>query len=152
MKAVLGGQESDILWTTYVPLFVASDRVIALLEGAKITGWGTYPVRLKDRKGRPLQGYVGMTITGREVRRDDSIGVDLEKVTALGIRRVKRGFFFPLETWDGSDMFRDRGYILVTERVKELLVRNKVKNIELVPLAEVDRDLSIPDYPTTPRP
>ena len=54
--------------------------------------------------------------------------------------RYYRGGWFDPETWDGSDIFYSRnwGFPLVVERVRDLFVLAKIKNIDFVRFTEYE--------------
>ncbi len=54
-----------------------------------------------------------------------------------------RGLYFRPETWDAADVFvplpKDCGCTIVTERVREALMRAKITNISFERLTETER-------------
>lgn len=119
-----------------------------------ITGWTTYPVEVYGRRGEPLPGYHGFTVTGGECRRDRSRSQVITKQTVPGGKpfEVYKGLYFFEEDWDRSDIFIVRRYggIVVTEKVYKILKRAKVTNVKLTPLLEVERDVYLDKYDHDP--
>lgn len=146
LRGYMGRQVVDVLWTGRALLFCVSSRVIELLSEHGITGWSTFPVEVYDRQGGPLPGYHGFAITGPVCRRDKSRSQIVAKPPPVPEgegREVYRGLYFDESQWDGSDFFWvDRsGGRVVTERVYRLFKRNKISNVRLVPLPEVEIDV-----------
>ncbi len=143
--AYMGRQPMDILWSSIVHLFCVSERVINLLKHHGATGWGTYPAEVYDRDGRLLPGYHGFSITGPNVKHDESRSEIVQKEIPWRPGKhytVRKGFYFNEADWDGSDFFRSTGFKLVTKRVRDLLNKERIRNVCLTPLPEVE--LSVP--------
>lgn len=144
MRAAMGGQATDFLWSQFPPLLCVSERVVRLLENEEFVGWATYPVEVYDRKGAPLPGYYGLAITGPVLDHDlrRSPLVTLPPIVPRGMPpRVYRGLYFAEEKWDGSDFFLVKaGWKVVTRRVAEAFRRNRITNIRLTPVPEVEMD------------
>ena len=47
------------------------------------------------------------------------------------------GFTFDLEKWDGSDIFYVGGFMVVTDRVKNIFKRSRITNVRLTPILDV---------------
>ncbi len=60
-----GSRLRDVLDTGYPPAYLISDRFRDLLTENNVTGWKTYPIRLYDKKGNLINGYNGLSFTGR---------------------------------------------------------------------------------------
>ncbi len=150
LRAYMGGQATDFLWTGYPPLVCVSSRVVELLTEHEITGWDTYPVEVYGRKGEPLPGYHDFAVTGPECRRDRSRSEILTRQDVPGGKpfQVYKGLYFDESRWDGSDMFlvRPVGGIVVTEKVYRLFKKEKVSNVRLTPLTEVELDVKLDQY------
>ncbi len=150
LRAYMGGQATDFLWSGYPPLVCVSSRVVDLLREHGITGWDTYPVEVYGRKGEPLPGYHGFAVTGPECRRDRSRSQILTRQAVPGGKpfQVYKGLYFDESHWDGSDIFlvRPFGGIVVTEKVYRLFKRAKVSNVRFTPLTEVEIDVSLDEF------
>lgn len=106
-----------------------SDRLKHLLEDYQITGWKTYPILLKDRKGEVIPGYSGFTVTGK--------GGELFLPGNKGwTSRYYEWYYWDSKTWDGSDFFCIGGWVFVTNRVKTLLTQNRIDAIEFIPIED----------------
>ena len=151
LEAFMGGQAADFLWSGHITLVCVSSRVIDLLRNYDCTGWSTYPVEVYDRKGDLLPDYHGFAITGPECKRDKSRSQIIEKpIPGLPERRTKvyKGLYFHEKCWDGSDFFWIH-YLnakIITEKVYRLFKENKVRNIRMIPLPEVERDVLLDRY------
>jgi hypothetical protein len=107
----------DILWLQDVFNFSVSDRIHSILNEADVTGWRSYPLAIEGSDEK----YWGIQITGR----------------AGPPFRPNEGFVqgldFDRSTWDGSDMFLldDTLFTLFSERLRNVLTKNKTSNLEL---------------------
>ncbi|GAP11842.1 hypothetical protein BECAL_03036 [Bellilinea caldifistulae] len=149
LGAYRGGQVTDFLWSGLIPLVCISERVVELLRMNNITGWATYPVEVHGRKGEPLPGYHGFAVTGSECQRDRSRSQILTRQAVPGGEpfQVYRGLYFDEADWDGSDIFLIRNHgIVVTQKVRNLLKKSKVTNVQLIPLVEVEIDVYLDKF------
>ena len=106
-----------------------SDRLRLLLEDNLISGWRSYQILLKDKKGGVIPGYSGFTVTGK--------GGELLLPGNKGwTSRYYEWYYWDCDNWDGSDFFELGGKVFVTERVRNLLKRNKIDAVEFVPIEE----------------
>ena len=119
-----GKRMRDVLDTRYCSLYLISDRFKVILEESGITGWKSYPIALFDKKGNPVNGYNGFSITGRAGKMQKYDQLPLE----CGYSVDADGYYFDVETWDGSDLFNTRGtkHIIASERFIKVLVDNKI--------------------------
>ncbi|MBE7528774.1 MAG: hypothetical protein HS099_03450 [Ardenticatenaceae bacterium] len=144
----MGGQPMDFLWSAMIPIACISERVVELLSAHQLTGWSTYPAEVYDRKGNLLPDYHGFSITGRVGKRDRSrsqvVDVPLYKGSEK-THQVYKGFFFDESSWDGSDFCTVAGtyYMVVTQAVYNVFKRNKVNNVRLIRLTEVEIPVSL---------
>lgn len=144
----MGGRPMDFLWTGFTPLVCISKRVVALLEEHQFTGWSTYPVEVYDRKGQYLPDYFGFAITGKAGERDRSRSEIITRpppAPAGKPYQVYKGLFFNEQEWDGSDFFvlANSYWKIVSQPVWQVFKRNKVNNVRLIRLTEVEIPLSI---------
>lgn len=119
-----GKRMRDILDTRYPPLYLISDRFKNVLEESGITGWKSYPIALFDKKGNPIEGYNGFSVTGRAGKMQKFDQLPLE----CGYSADAYGCYFDTETWDGSDLFNTEGswHIIANERFIKVLMENKI--------------------------
>lgn len=127
----LGTKTFDFLNTGYAGLYHVSKKIIELFKDNAISGWNSIPVRIKGYEG---SDYYILTITGRCSAIDYGKSEPFIKApfTTTGSPiEAKRGLYFDLNSWDGSDVFTPEKsmFTFVTEAVKKLLVKNKVTNI-----------------------
>lgn len=137
-----GSKARDLIGETYATLQFVSEAFINALLEERVTGWGTYPVRLYDKAGLELPGYHGLAVTGRAGPIDHSksrIELDPPAVPTGHPTYVERGIYFDHETWDGSDVFIPEGTraVCVVERVKRALEKRKLTNLHFTPLSEL---------------
>jgi hypothetical protein len=126
---------ADIVWTDNVAVVLISERLAAAFRAASFSGWSAYPVRV-EAEGAKDQ-HVGLTITGRCGPLDYTRGEWVRKDDEPG--RLLRGLFFDERSWDRSDFFLPAGTLnmLVTERVRDCLQREKIKNVRCERLSDV---------------
>ena len=145
LGAYQGGQLADFLWSGLIPVVCISSRVVQSFLSTSITGWRTYPVKVLGRDKEPLGEYYGLSVTGKECKRDYSRGEIITKTPINGSRKsskVHKGLYFDMKEWDGSDMFSiNKHGIVITEKLRNLLVRDKVTNVKLTLLPEVELDV-----------
>lgn len=54
-----GTKRGDLLWTGGLAQKFASQRFVEVLQGLGVTGYITYDLAIVDKKGNPIEGYVG---------------------------------------------------------------------------------------------
>lgn len=104
--------------------FAISEKIKLILEENQITGWTCYPIIIEGIEER----YFGFHVTGKggEVTNRDEDGFV--------------PMFEPVEwnksKWDGSDIFNIEGTAIkvCTQKVKDILEKAKITNIEIKPL------------------
>jgi hypothetical protein len=107
-------------------LNLISERLKSKLESANVTGAEFVPVTIKTRGTRVFTDYYAMLVLGRAKCADRELSIP--KFFAESERFSPMwhdvGYFFPLDSWDGSDIFYFEGSkwtIGVTKRIKEIL-------------------------------
>ena len=130
-----GSRLRDVLDTGYPPAYLISDRFRDLLTENNVTGWKTYPIRLYDKKGNPINGYNGLSFTGEggdfdawPEYNEDIPWYEKDRLTKKGI--------YNINNWDGSDIFMIRGAVLMTERVMKLIKKNKIDAVYFEKLSD----------------
>jgi hypothetical protein len=145
-----GTKVYDLVAIGWAGIYLLSDKVINLLREHQITGWITYSTILYDKKDKEIEGYSLFSVTGRSGPIDWAKSEKFVKdpyVPGGGRADMLRGVYFDLDTWDGSDIFLADGtlYTFVTQKVRDLLVKNKVTNILLERVTEIETiDHTIP--------
>lgn len=146
-KQKSGKKLTDILNTGWVSLFLISEKLKKTLEENFITGWKTYPIILKDRNENMVEGYYGFSVTGISGRRSyaNSPIIEVQYVKDGPIVRLYKGARVDLSKWDGSDFFIPEGSIaiVVTKKVFDLVKVNKISNLSLPNITEVEMDVEI---------
>ena len=145
-KQEYGKKWEDILDTGWVSLFLISDKMKSVLEENALTGWKTFAVKVLDKKDLEIQGYHGLSITGRCGKIDYGKSRIIEKrlVPNGPLGKYYKGLHVGLDKWDGCDFFLPEKYfgIIITSRASEVLKKNKLTNIRLENLTEIE----IPDF------
>ena len=137
-----GSNMYDWIWTELATVILSAE-LVSLMRQSNLTGWAIYPVELRDACEEVLPAYVGLSVVGKTGPLDDSnIPVTSEKSRITG-RPVpqRKGFFFDVSTWDGSDFFSPNNspMIIVTARVRDILVKKKIKNVLFERITEAVR-------------
>jgi predicted aspartyl protease len=143
-----GDKLQDVLDTGWSSLYLISDKMKAVLEENEITGWKTFAVKVFDRKEQEIKGYHGLSITGKcgPVDYNKSTEIIEKQLVPNGpVVRYGKGLYVGLDEWDSSDIFipEKSGWIVVTKRTAEALKKNKLANIKLENLAEIEIDQSM---------
>lgn len=147
----------DFVWTWLSDCLI-TDRVLWLFRQAGLTGFEVRPVvvekvkRLDKRRLEEIPTLWELVVTGKggDARPESGIRV-IHRCEACGLVKYssyQNGILVDEAQWDGSDFFTVNGYpkhILVTERVKDLIVTHRLTNCVLIP-AEALR------WPDMPRP
>ena len=142
LKGYMGGTVHDVLRSGMVCIFCVSRRVVDLLAENRFTGWSTYPVKVYNRNGQPLNDYFGLSVTSWVGRIDFSRSQVVTKARVSGGPPIQFhvGLYFDEGNWDGSDIFRINGSTtIMTRAVRDAFVRAKIGNIEFESLVEVER-------------
>jgi hypothetical protein len=141
-KQVYGKRLDDIIRTGHAVLFLISDKMKTVLEENTLTGWKTFAVKVMDKKSQEIQGYHGLSIMGRCGKIDYSKSEIIEKrlVPNGPLGKYYKGLHVGLDRWDGSDFFLPEEYfgIIITSRVATVLKKNKLTNIRLENLVEIE--------------
>ena len=136
-----GSRLYDVLLST-LPSELLSARCFHVLETARATGWARYPIELRGKNDEPIDGYSGLTVTGRcGPLRYDRSRVETRIGASGKPYKVKIGLYFDEGTWDGSDVFTPEGttFVFVTVKVKQALEEAKITGVDLTALVIFER-------------
>jgi hypothetical protein len=127
-----GSKLVDFTGTTSSLPKVVSRRMVSVLTEAAITGWSTFPLELRDRRGDLMEDFRGLAVLGK----CGPLQLERSRVeTRIGASgkpyKVKIGLFFDTSTWDGSDLFvpAETAHVLVIGKAKRALEEAKISNI-----------------------
>jgi hypothetical protein len=123
----LGSRPYDLLPSTDVKLVLISARAQEAL--LPFSGWTTYPVRVWNRSGMALNGYAGLSITGR-------CGPLL---SARPSPYEYSSLYYDPGTWDGSDLFAPEGtsFVFAVPSVANAMRAYRLTNVRLRIASEV---------------
>lgn len=135
----------DFVWT-WMSECLVTDRVLQLFRQVGLTGFEVRPVVVEGVKRLGKKGLEKiptlweLVVTGRggDARPESGIRI-IYQCEACGLVKYssyKNGILVDEERWDGSDFFTVNGYpkyILVTERVKDLIMAHRLTNCVLIP-------------------
>lgn len=139
----------DFVWTWYSDCIV-TDATLSLFRKAGFTGFEPRPVTVEKikRLSRKHRGEVSipplweLAIQGKGGDAAPESGIyvlyEYEDFGTLqySYSSFRSGIIVDEANWDGSDFFTVNGYpkyILVTERVKELIIEHELTNCALIP-------------------
>jgi hypothetical protein len=140
----------DFIWTSYSEA-VVPDRTLSLFRNAGFTGFEARPVKLERIIGNRKQGAQPaipplweLVITGKggDAAAESKIRL-IDHCEGCGYKEYSsfhNGIVVDETNWDGSDFFTVNGYpkfILVTERVKNLIMSHQLTNCVLIPSHEL---------------
>jgi hypothetical protein len=132
-----GSRWYDLVFAGWPSLFLVSARFRDALKEMK--GFQFYPTLIIDStKKETNDSFVGLAARGRS----GPINHDwyTEKVITAGFLPVRKGLYFDLDSWDGSDLFipENAAFLFVTERVKRIIEQQKLTNVRLERISDLD--------------
>lgn len=141
-KHRFGEKMEDLLDTGWPNLYLISDKLKSVLVENHITGWKTFEVSVLDKKGVEIEGYHGLSVTGRSGPIDYGKSEIIHKQHAQNapISIYYKGVSFDIQKWDHSDIFlHGKSFgIIVTDKVAELMIKHNLKNIDLINISEYE--------------
>lgn len=137
--AMGGRTPSDFVGTTLTTPVLISERTKSVMESEGITGWVSNPCLVVSRDGDDYNYHL-LGITGRSGPMQYDKSEIFVKNLPGGPANYLRGMYFDPETWDGSDLFLAGNSLIkvATDRLKKALDINKVGNVTLDRLTEVE--------------
>ena len=140
----VGKKPYDLVGSGWAIFHLFSSKIINILVENHITGWKIYPCELYGLDGKMIEGYSIFSVTGRCAPIDWTKSEKFIKdpyIIGGGAADMIRGIYFGLDSWDGSDIFTAEGgtaFTFVTQKVRDLLIKNKVTNILLERVTEME--------------
>ncbi|MBO0888289.1 hypothetical protein J2P12_04230 [Candidatus Bathyarchaeota archaeon] len=137
-------QTSDFVWTWNGDCII-TERVLQLFKTSSLTGFEANLIPVKKVKGRrrssedalPKLWELEILGKGGDAHPDSGIRL-LYNCPECGYKRYSSfqdGIIVDPGNWDGSDFFTVTGYpkfIMITEKVKDLVVANKLTNCSML--------------------
>jgi hypothetical protein len=146
-QQVSGKKFTDILNTGWPSFYLISDKFKNLLNEHHFTGWTTYPIIIWDKKGNQIEGYHGFSVTGVSgpISYANSPIIEKRLVPEGPIVKIYKGANIDLNKWDGSDFFVPESTtgIVITKKVAMQLEKNKVTNLNLRNVAEMEMSVKL---------
>ena len=131
----------DMLDTGSGCLYLISDRMRKILEENQLTGWNVFSIKLLE-KNNEIPGYHGFSVLGRcgQIDYSKSEIIYKQMFEWSPLKKHYKGEHFDLDQWDGSDFFVPKGTseTIVTSKVADVLEKNKITNLRLTPLSDVE--------------
>ena len=139
-----GGLPSDFIWTGNAGAVIVHRCIVNLLRDQGFTGWRPYVVSVIDKGGDYHPEYDGLVILGRCGAADLSTSVVVLSQYPAGWYPHLLGYYFPADSWDGSDIFMERpdtcghqtGHTFVTDRLRAAFEAANVQNVRFEPLPD----------------
>ncbi len=108
-------------------MILISQKVKEELEQSGITGAEYVPMFIENKKGMVYDDYYALLISGRSKKPDQKLCEPRFISRGSDTREcwTDMGFFFPMDSWDGSDIFlcvddTVYTYICITEKAKKV--------------------------------
>jgi Protein of unknown function (Gmx_para_CXXCG) len=129
----------DFVWT-YMSECVVTDSVASLLSRERLTGFRLRSASIvttssAQKNTRTVPKVWELEVRGRGGNADPDSGIRLLYVCPecgyTAYSSFQQGIIVDESQWDGTDFFTVNGYrrhIIITERVKDLIIRNKLTN------------------------
>ena len=144
---IMGKMKADYVFSPYY--HIVSSKMLKLLSDNEISGFlgnDINCIEWRDRNGillnQDIPALKELIVTGRCGRLKTKNNIEIPECPKCGaliksLWKKEKGFV--VDEWDSSDMFHFknwRGPIIVTDKVKCLLEKNKMKNIKFQRLDE----------------
>jgi len=137
-----GSKLLDIIDTGMSSLCLISENLKTLLEKERFIGWKPFEAIVIDKNDEKVEGYYGLSITGKSGSIDYNKSEIVEKQLApkAPITRFLKGLYIDMEKWDGSDFFTTEGSLSIycTKRVVDVLKKHKITNVEFENILEIE--------------
>ena len=144
-KQAYGKKLTDILDTGWPSLLLISSRMKGILESHNLTGWKTFPLKLYDKNEVEVSGYYGFSVTGKcaSINYGKSEIIEKRLVPTGPICKFYKGISIDVDKWDKSDFFAPEGSfsLFVTQKAAEILKKNKITNLRLEAVTEIEIDV-----------
>ena len=134
---------SEFLWSWEPGTVFVTKEVVKALQKAKITGCLFYPVEIVNTKVDVPEVFE-LVVTGKAGPAAEQSNISIvNKCKACGrteYSKITNGIYIDPVSWDGSDICNIKEYptyILVSEKVKNILEANNFKNYILTPADKV---------------
>ena len=144
----MGSRVFDLIETGWTSLFLLSERIFSAFEEHNISGWKKFPAKVHDKSGNLMDGFSLLSVVGKAGIIDNALSEVIWKdpPTPNGNPyQVRKGMYFDLNTWDGSDIFVLQGSlaIIVSQKVKDILEAINSTNVNLTPICEIESDILV---------
>lgn len=148
MGSAVPGQ---VIWTTFAHPLIVHERIVELFTTHGFRGWRSCPAEVCTKNGDWSSDYHVLGISGRCGPVDlNQSSIRLCEYPGGWIPHFQ-GHYFVADSWDGSDLFMHRadhtGKVtlnrFITEPVKKVLSRAKVRNLRIQSLPDVSVDVAV---------
>lgn len=145
LSIILPKNNDDIIWTWYNECLL-TDKVVKLLQKNNITGYKLSKVIIDKAKTKEdiKKKLYELAVIGKGGNIHPSSGYKIIKVyPCCGLedfQHFTNGLIVNEEQWDKSDIFKVEEYpkfIIITEKVKRVLIENNVSGCEIIPVEKL---------------
>jgi len=148
LRRAMGARFTDLLWSSFTPILVISQRLTDIFYHDGLTGWEIYAVEVIDKDGHLQPHYNGFAITGRAGRHDLERVEVMERppITPRGISyTVLKGIYFEVDMWTANDfcLMEKNISCIVTEKVVRAFRRARIRNVRFTELTQVEISASV---------
>lgn len=130
------------MYTDAIKIKCVSEHFIEALEKHNISGWKVYDVKVRDKKEKQIEGYYGLSITGRIKHFDtETAYIDQKSLIPFGKKlKIQKGLQLNLSQWDRTDIFamEDKSYIFINSKAAEVFQKYRFTNVKLGEISEID--------------
>ena len=132
----------DLVGTGSVAPSVVSPALVRCLDEHGSTGWSPFPIRVEGPLADELDGYRGLSVTGRSGPIDDALSERVvlpPSVPGAPSMPHRRGFCPRPGSWDGSDLFVPEGtlFTCLTAPVRDALVAGRLVGLRFERMSEL---------------
>lgn len=139
---ITGKNKSDFFWTSLLSELIITDKVATIFKENNVTGYDLKEVEVCNMD-YPFKLWEFVVIGNGGKAHIDS-GIKLKyNCKSCGLKRYsayENGIIVDEKNWDGSNFFTVEGYskhILVTENIKELVKKHRLKGVNFIPSHEL---------------
>ena len=136
----------DFIWTWHSECLV-TEKVLALLKRNEITGYSVVPASIEYvQNGQTAPPEVWeLVVSGKAGEAHPDSGINkiyhCPECNLVVYSSFRNGIIVDEKKWDRSDFSTVEGYpkyILITERVKKIIIKNKLTNCQILKSADLD--------------
>jgi len=132
IKTEGGARKGDFMFVSLN--FCISEAVIRCFQENRLTGWGVFPVNMRDRQNNVVNDYYGLYIRGRVGLDETQSRIIMHSSCPEYVKESEYRVGVKVDTsvWDGSDICTTKGInLLVTEKAANAMIQAGLTNAKL---------------------